>query len=113
MGVASSAAHDVCGKAVSDLSLAVAQELFAQQKTVHQMLFVIEGELKYKYPGPEGATSSIISKDQWACEAVLWARKVDIYGPFVAGSTCDAILLNATEFRSIAQIYPDSFIVLV
>jgi len=107
--------REVCSKTIFEVSLALAQELFAHCETVNQMLFVLEGTLTYAYPEPGDQSSQLltearIEKEQWACEAALWAQRFDIYSPFVAASCCDVCLVSAAEFRKVASLYPDAFV---
>mmetsp|Transcript_48812 Transcript_48812/g.128722 ORF Transcript_48812/g.128722 Transcript_48812/m.128722 type:complete len:956 (+) Transcript_48812:190-3057(+) len=103
--------REVCSRCLSEVSLAVVQELFTQPKAVKQMLFVLEGALKYTYPANlYSMAEQEVGKHQWACEVAIWAEKVDLYGPFVATCCCDILLLGVQEFQSIARLYPSSFL---
>jgi len=75
------------------------------------MVYMMEGTVSYSFatsvtqPVFEGR----IEKDQWACEAALWCKKLEIRAPFVAMRCCDILLLSASEFKKIGTRYPDVF----
>lgn len=108
---------DICNRALVEVSLVVGQEVFADNKNVQQMVFVLKGSLKCNLPAgdvegrkSEAPTAQLLEMDQWACEASLWASKVRLAGPLVAVTFCDLLLLNATDFRQIAQNYPSALL---
>jgi len=98
----------VCRSAVTEKRLTVHDELFGHGADVTHMLFMTEGVLNYKYAINALTVCDKIVKGEWACEVALWANSCELFGPFVAESNCELIMLDRTEFRFVAEKYPQS-----
>eukprot|EP00931_Biecheleriopsis_adriatica_P092023 TRINITY_DN65860_c0_g1_i1.p1 TRINITY_DN65860_c0_g1~~TRINITY_DN65860_c0_g1_i1.p1 ORF type:complete len:1032 (+),score=195.78 TRINITY_DN65860_c0_g1_i1:64-3096(+) len=49
-----------------------------------------------------------IKKGQWACEAALWAHKVDICSPFTALVQSEVFIVDSARVRTVFDKYPSS-----
>lgn len=96
----------ICRSAVLEKRLTVHDELFGHGADVTHMLFLTEGVLNYKYPINTLTVCDKIHKGEWACEVALWANGCELFGPFVAESNCELLMLDRTELRFVVEKYP-------
>lgn len=107
------ALRQICRTAVTEISLTIREELFADGATVQHMIFLNEGQLRYQYPYEGDSDHVLISKGQWACEAALWAQNTELHSPLVALCTCELALFNSGDFIVCAKKYPATISVVV
>jgi len=103
------AMRHICKNALQEKTLLQREELFAESAGANQAVFMNEGRLIYTYPTRDFLEAkAYIGKSEWVCEAFLWARNADLFGPLVAEISSEMVLLGSHEFVSIVKRYEGS-----
>jgi len=101
--------HKVCCKAVRSMSLSRGDILFHSGEEASAMYFITHGQMKYAPAGSQSETELETFKPQtpnsWCSEAVLWVPWVHC-GKMRAGKESDLIVIDGSQFRELALLYP-------
>jgi len=101
------ATRELCSRAVEEVYVCAAEEVFCDGQPVNRMIFVIDGELQYCHVEGDNACRIRISRGEWCCEACLWAVHASLSGQLMPGPVgCEVLKVVPVEFQEIARQHP-------
>jgi len=107
LNIDAEAAGALCRNCVAEVNLRVGEEPFPDWSDVQEMLFVVEGMLRYHSSVAEEdrlERQVTVAKGEWACEPALWLADSGLDGPLVAGSNgCDIVKVSRIGLRELAE----------